>query len=47
MLMKIKFIQLMKLSDDVNSTYLIVASRVLVASGDESVVIMHKLTNYL
>lgn len=47
MLMKLKFIKLMKLPDDVNSTYLIVALGVLVASRDESVVIMYKLTIYL
>jgi len=44
MQMKLKFIKLMKLPDDVNSTYLIVALGVLVASRDESVVIMYKLT---
>lgn len=45
--MELKFIKLMKLPDDVNSTYLIVALGVLVASRDESVVIMYKLTIYL
>jgi hypothetical protein len=44
MLMKFNITKLMKLLDDVNSTYFIAASRVLLASGDASVVIKRKLS---